>query len=165
MLRSGRSPMRFSRSTGRRLPGYSIRSPKSSKSPSAERSYEQPREKGKGALLAFPFSRFRRSLPHKMSAKEGDTMIITIDGPGGAGKSSAARALAKRLGFEFLDTGAMYRAVALAALRAGINRRDQDALSRLIAEIRLDLPPGRVLLNGEDVTKAIRTGDVTAASG
>jgi cytidylate kinase len=92
-------------------------------------------------------------------------MIITIDGPAGAGKSSAARALAQRLGFEFLDTGAMYRAVTLAALRAGIDPRDQDALARLLANLRLEMPPGRVLLNGEDATGLIRTAEVTAASG
>src|SRR6266403_1240071 len=61
-------------------------------------------------------------------------MIITIDGPAGAGKSSAARALAQRLGFEFLDTGAMYRAVTLAALRAGIDLSDQGALTDLLQE-------------------------------
>jgi cytidylate kinase len=92
-------------------------------------------------------------------------MIVTIDGPAAAGKSSAARALAQRLGFEYLDTGAMYRAVTLAALRAGINPRDQAALARLLAGLRLELPPGLVLLNGEDVTALIRTGEVTAASG
>jgi cytidylate kinase len=92
-------------------------------------------------------------------------MIVTIDGPAGAGKSSAARLLARRLGFEFLDTGAMYRAVALAALRAGIDLRDQDALARLLAGLSLEMPPGRVLLNGEDVTGLIRTAEVTAASG
>src|SRR5258705_8551673 len=108
--------------------------------------------KGEGSRAPFPFSRFRRSLPHKMSAKEGNTMIITIDGPGGAGKSSAARALAKRLGFEFLDTGAMYRAVALAGLRAGIDLRDEAALSHLLMDLRLEMPPGQVVLNGEDIT-------------
>jgi cytidylate kinase len=92
-------------------------------------------------------------------------MIITIDGPAGAGKSSAARALARRLGFEFLDTGAMYRAVTLAALRAGIDLRDQEALSGLVAGFRLEMPPGRVVLEGEDVTDQIRTAAVTAASG
>jgi cytidylate kinase len=91
-------------------------------------------------------------------------MIITIDGPAGAGKSSAARALARRLGFEFLDTGAMYRAVSLAALRAGLDLHDQEALARLLAGLRLELPPGRVLLSGEDVTHAIRTAEVTAAT-
>jgi cytidylate kinase len=92
-------------------------------------------------------------------------MIVTIDGPAGSGKSSAARALAQRLGFEFLDTGAMYRAVALAALRAGIDLRDQAALAHLPSTLILEMPPGRVLLNGEDVTRAIRVGDVTAATG
>ncbi|HEX5270667.1 MAG TPA: (d)CMP kinase [Gemmataceae bacterium] len=91
-------------------------------------------------------------------------MIVTIDGPAGAGKSSAARALAQRLGFEFLDTGAMYRAVALAALRAGLNLRDDAALGRLVGTLRIKLPPGRVLLDGEDVTAAIRTPEVTAAT-
>jgi CMP/dCMP kinase len=92
-------------------------------------------------------------------------MIITIDGPAGAGKSSAARGLAGRLGFEYLDTGAMYRAVTLAALRAGINTRDQEALARILTGLHLEMPPGKVLLNGEDVTLAIRTPEVTAASG
>jgi cytidylate kinase len=92
-------------------------------------------------------------------------MIITIDGPAGAGKSSAARALARRLGFEFLDTGAMYRAVALAALRAGLDLTDQQALAKLVADLRLEVQPGRVLLDGEDVTAAIRTAEVTAATG
>jgi len=92
-------------------------------------------------------------------------MIITIDGPAGAGKSSAAKALAQRLGFEYLDTGAMYRAVTLAALRAGIDRSDQDALARLLADLRLEMPSGRVLLNGEDITLLIRSAEVTAASG
>ena len=91
-------------------------------------------------------------------------MIITIDGPGGAGKSSAARALAKQLGFEFLDTGAMYRAVALAGLRAGIDLRDEAALSHLLMDLRLEMPPGQVVLNGEDITGLIRTTEVTSAS-
>lgn len=92
-------------------------------------------------------------------------MIITIDGPAGAGKSSAARELAKRLGFEFLDTGAMYRAVTLAALRAGLDLHDQDALARLMDGARLEMPPGRVLLNGEDVSDQIRTREVDLATG
>jgi cytidylate kinase len=92
-------------------------------------------------------------------------MIITIDGPAGAGKSSAAKALAARLGFEYLDTGAMYRAVTLAALRAGIDLRNQDALTGLLAGLHLEMPPGVVVLNGEDITQLIRTVQVTAASG
>jgi cytidylate kinase len=92
-------------------------------------------------------------------------MIVTVDGPAGAGKSSAAKMLAQRLGFEFLDTGAMYRMVTLAGLRAGIDLRDQQALARLLADLRLELPPGKAFLNGEDVTAAIRTAAVTGASG
>lgn len=92
-------------------------------------------------------------------------MVITIDGPAGAGKSSAARLLADRLGFDYLDTGAMYRAVTLAALRAGIGLRDQEALARLLEGLRLELPPRRVFLNGEDVSDAIRTAEVTQQSG
>jgi len=92
-------------------------------------------------------------------------MIVTIDGPAGAGKSSAAKELARRLGFEFLDTGAMYRAVTLAALRAGIPLNDQEALRQLMDGLQLEMPPGRVILNGEDVTVPIRAGPVTAASG
>jgi cytidylate kinase len=92
-------------------------------------------------------------------------MIITIDGPAGAGKSSAARRLAQRLGFEFLDTGAMYRAVALAALRAGINLREEAALARLVAGLRLEMPSGgQVFLDGEEVTAQIRTREVTSAT-
>jgi cytidylate kinase len=91
-------------------------------------------------------------------------MIITIDGPAGAGKSSSAKELAQRLGFEFLDTGAMYRAVTLAVLRAKIDPRDQDALARLLTNLRLDMPPGRVILSGEDVTGQIRRAEVTIGS-
>ncbi len=91
-------------------------------------------------------------------------MIVTIDGPAGAGKSSAAKALARRLGFEFLDTGAMYRAVTLAGLRARIDLRDQSALTRLISGMTIEMPTGRVVLNGEDVTGIIRTQEITVNS-
>src|SRR5438874_4107770 len=92
-------------------------------------------------------------------------MIITIDGPAGAGKSSAARALAQRLGFEFLDTGAMYRAVTLAGLRGGCDLTNEHALAKLLDGLRLEMIPGRVLVNGADVTTALRSPEVTAASG
>jgi cytidylate kinase len=92
-------------------------------------------------------------------------MIITIDGPAGAGKSSTARALARVLGFDFLDTGAMYRAVTLALLRAGISPKDETAVSRVLTSLHLEMPADRVLLNGEDVSLAIRASEVTAASG
>jgi cytidylate kinase len=91
-------------------------------------------------------------------------MIITIDGPAGAGKSTAARGLARRLGFDFLDTGAMYRAVALAAIRRGTPLDDPPGLAAILADLRLEVPPGRVLLNGEDVTSTIRTREMAEAS-
>jgi cytidylate kinase len=90
-------------------------------------------------------------------------MIITIDGPAGAGKSSAAKALAKRLGFEFLDTGAMYRAVTLAGLRLGVDFDNPEAIAQLLCGLELAMPPGgRVVLNGEDVSGLIRTAEVSA---
>lgn len=92
-------------------------------------------------------------------------MIVTIDGPAGSGKSSAARLLAQRLGFDFLDTGAMYRAVTFAGLRAGIDAADEPALERLLDGMQLEMPPGRVLLDGADVTRDIRTPEVTARTG
>ena len=91
-------------------------------------------------------------------------MIVTIDGPAGAGKSSAAKALAKRLGFRFLDTGAMYRAVTLAAIRADIDLEQESELERIAAAIDLKLDNERVLLDGEDVTQEIRAFDITTAT-
>ncbi len=92
-------------------------------------------------------------------------MIVTLDGPAGAGKSSAARTLAKRLGFEFLDTGAMYRAVTFLGLRRNVDPADPAAIALLLADFRLEMGPGSVVLNGEDVTSAIRAGAITRASG
>ena len=89
-------------------------------------------------------------------------MIITIDGPAGAGKSTVAKALARRLGFRFLDTGAMYRAVALAGLRAGVDWSGPEELSRLAAGLQIEVDGDRTLLNGEDVTDAVRQSEVTA---
>jgi cytidylate kinase len=89
-------------------------------------------------------------------------MIVTLDGPAGAGKSTTARALARRLGFRFLDTGAMYRAVALLALRRNLPWDDPAALVRLTERLTIELPGDRVLVDGEDVSDAIRTSEITA---
>jgi len=89
-------------------------------------------------------------------------MIITIDGPAGAGKSSVARELARRLGFRFLDTGAMYRAVALAAMRSGMELADSAALTSLTRDSRIQVTEQAVHLNGEEVTREIRTMEVTS---
>lgn len=90
-------------------------------------------------------------------------MIVTIDGPAGAGKSSIARELAERLGFEFLDTGAMYRAVTLRAMRHEIEWTDSDALVRCAGQAQLGSKNDQIFLDGEDVSEEIRTPDVTAA--
>jgi cytidylate kinase len=91
-------------------------------------------------------------------------MIVTIDGPAGSGKSTAARKLAAALGIPYLDTGAMYRAVALKALETGTPFDDVDALIRLAesTDIRLDCGPThvRVVMDGRDVSEAIRTMQV-----
>lgn len=91
-------------------------------------------------------------------------MIVTIDGPAGAGKSTVARALAQRLGFRYLDTGAMYRAVALAAMRRGIDWNRPDLLAQLVRHLEIEVVGDRVLLDGRDVTEAVRTAEVTAVT-
>jgi cytidylate kinase len=90
-------------------------------------------------------------------------MIIAIDGPAGAGKSTIARRLAERLGFAFLDTGAMYRAVALAALRRGLGESDDHHIAQLANDLTIDFDGVHTLLDGEDVSADIRTPEVTAA--
>lgn len=92
-------------------------------------------------------------------------LIVAIDGPAGAGKSTLARRLAARLGFIYIDTGAMYRCVALWARRAGVNGEDHAALERLAREADIVLTgDSRVLLNGEDVTQAIRAPEISQAA-
>jgi cytidylate kinase len=91
-------------------------------------------------------------------------MVIAIDGPAGAGKSTVARAVAAELGFTYLDSGAMYRCVALAALEAGIDVDDGAALGPLARGLEIVLDGYRVLLGERDVSAAIREPAVTAAA-
>jgi cytidylate kinase len=91
-------------------------------------------------------------------------MVIAIDGPAGAGKSTVARGVAAALGFTYLDSGAMYRSVALAAVRAGIDPDDGQAVSRLARESSIEFDGTRVLLAGEDVSTQIREAEVTEAA-
>ena len=87
--------------------------------------------------------------------------VIAIDGPSGAGKSTIARMLAQRLGFIYLDTGALYRAVALLFLRKGITPDDDDkALARALEPAEIHFEQGRVILNGTDVSSEIRTPEM-----
>ena len=83
-------------------------------------------------------------------------LVVAVDGPAGAGKSSASRALAGRFGFVHVDTGAMYRAVGVLADMRGIALDDADALGRLVANLTIDFTGGRLVADGEDVTEAIR---------
>ncbi|WP_254510056.1 (d)CMP kinase [Anatilimnocola floriformis] len=87
-------------------------------------------------------------------------MIVAIDGPAGAGKSSVARRLAHRLGFQFLDTGAMYRAITYAALRRKLGPQDHDTIAEMAQRVSLIMHDDRVLLDGFDVTALIRTSEV-----
>jgi cytidylate kinase len=93
-------------------------------------------------------------------------MIVAIDGPAGAGKSTVARAVADALGVGYVDTGAMYRALTLVALRTGVDVSDGAALAEMAREHPVTLQHGRaglrVFINGDDVTMAIREADVTA---
>ena len=91
-------------------------------------------------------------------------MIVTIDGPAGAGKSSVARALAQRLGFRFLDTGAMYRAVALTGLHRGIDFEQPEQIAALAPTLKIEVDGDRIFVDGEDVSEAIRTSRATAVT-
>jgi cytidylate kinase len=93
-------------------------------------------------------------------------LVIAIDGLSGAGKSTAGRALAERLGYTYIDTGAMYRALALKAMRSGVSLDSAEGLATLCRASRIELSEGgqRVLLDGEDVTAAIRSPETSRAS-
>jgi len=90
-------------------------------------------------------------------------MIITIDGPAGAGKSTVAKEVAGRLGYGYLDTGGMYRAVTWKALRHGADLGDEAALGRLAADSELEVRDSHIFIDGHDVTEAIRLPDVGEA--
>ena len=87
---------------------------------------------------------------------------IAIDGPSASGKSTIAKRLCRELGYKHLDTGAMYRCVALKVARTGINYKDKAAMKQLLDSINIDFTPrGKVLLDGEDVSSAIRTNEIS----
>ena len=92
-------------------------------------------------------------------------IVVTIDGPAGAGKTTVSRILAKRLGYKYIDTGALYRGVALSVKESGINPEDKDALSDLCGKLDLKFENNesglRLMLNGADVSQQIRTPEIT----
>ena len=95
--------------------------------------------------------------------QNGSTVVVAIDGPAGAGKSTVGRAVAARLGLEYLDTGAMYRAVTFAALRRGIDPTDEHDVAVLAGSVEMALDGSSVVVDGVDATVEIRGREVTAA--
>jgi cytidylate kinase len=91
-------------------------------------------------------------------------LIIAIDGPSGAGKGTVAKAVAAALGYDHVDSGAMYRAVGWKALRDGVPLDDEDRMARLSAGARIDLSAARVTIDDNDVTRAIRTPEIDKAA-
>ncbi len=89
--------------------------------------------------------------------------VIAIDGPAGSGKSTIAKQLATRLGLEYLDTGAMYRGVAFAALRRGLDPSDDDDVARIVRDIEIEVGEGHITVDGVDATIEIRGPEVTRA--
>lgn len=86
---------------------------------------------------------------------------VAIDGPGGAGKSTIAKLIADMFSLDYVDTGAMYRAIALKVSRAGLDADDEEALKQLTSSTKLDFDGSRILLDGEDVSDLIRTPEVS----
>lgn len=89
---------------------------------------------------------------------------VAIDGPGGTGKSTIAKAVAVRFGLEYIDTGAMYRALGLKALRNGVPAEDENAVKAMLADTVIDFAGGKTMLDGEDVSGLIRTNEISMAA-
>ena len=89
---------------------------------------------------------------------------VAIDGPGGTGKSTIAKAIAVRFGLEYIDTGAMYRALGLKARRNGIDESDEEAVKKMLADTAIDFVNGQTHLDGEDVSGLIRTNEISMAA-
>ena len=92
-----------------------------------------------------------------------DKFIVAIDGPAGSGKSTIAKIIAKKFGFTYLDTGAMYRMVTLYILQKGISASEKEKIVESLNEIVLDIQENRFFLNGKDVSEEIRTPEVTGS--
>ena len=95
---------------------------------------------------------------------DGEPVVIAIDGPAASGKGTIAQGVSRALGFHYLESGSLYRLVALQALRRGVHPDDERALARLASELDAKFAEEKIELNGADVTEAIRTEDVSAAA-
>ena len=89
---------------------------------------------------------------------------VAIDGPGGTGKSTIAKAVAERFGIEYIDTGAMYRSIALKSVREGVSAADEPAVKEMLSSTDIDFKDGKVWLDGEDVGGLIRTNEISMAA-
>ena len=92
------------------------------------------------------------------------TFKIAIDGPGGAGKSTIAKLIAKKLGIDYIDTGAMYRALGLKMMNLGLELQDEEALKEVLAKTEIDFKDGDIILDGQVVSQRIRTPEVSMAA-
>ena len=97
-----------------------------------------------------------------MAEKARNNIRIAVDGPAGAGKSTVAKEVAKALGIDYIDTGAMYRAIALKLIRTGTDYNDTEALAKMLETTDVDFDGGRTYLDGEDVSDLIRTPEISA---
>src|SRR5262249_34594778 len=150
------------RARGRRPPGPRPggrgRGPRAAEAPTGTAGHGRPGA-GRGPLPEVPGDGTR---PRRLTVRP---LIVAIDGPAGAGKSTVSQLLARRLGLTFVDTGALYRAVALSARRNGIATEDDAALGALLARIGISFQvigeENRVFLDGEDVSEEIRTPPIS----
>jgi CMP/dCMP kinase len=99
-----------------------------------------------------------------MNAAESGRLVVAIDGPSGAGKGTIARAVAARLGYRHIDTGAMYRAIGWKAVHEGLDLADESAVAALARASRIEVTDGAVAIDGHDVRQAIRTPEIDAAA-
>ena len=112
--------------------------------------------------VAKTFPDYFETLFNVVAARPNGVPIITVDGPTASGKGTLASAVAQKLGYHFLDSGAVYRATALAAMRSGTRADDEQRLAQLATNLDLRFPPGKILMGDQDVTETLRLEEVGA---